>query len=484
MRTEPAASRGALRQWLSDAFASMREGLRRVPRAAWICALIACLNAVCWSVITPPFQAPDEPSHFAYVQQLAETAHPADDQGAELLPGGGNRAAGPASVGSPLAPGSPPHRHAGRTATPAARPVQPLRRTGEGGAGVASSQPPLYYALQAIPYGLGSGGTLLDRLELMRLLSALMAGLTALFVYLFLREALPGVAWAWTVGGSGVALAPLLGFMSGVVNPDAMLIAVSAADLLSPGEGVPPRPDAPAGNRARCGDRGRAAHEAQLHRAPAGDHARLDRAHAPRGADLPTHRLSLSGARGGDRREPGLRVHRRQSALESPGAGRALERHPPDERTRLGVPRGQLHLAVLPAAAPGDGPRLPGLSATRQIWFDRSVGLYGWLDTPLPVWVQNLALIPAIAIAILAVRELVAVRPTLRRRLVEVVVYAVIGAGVLVLVGGRLVPCLPLTGGYLRGGALPAAYGPSVRRRCSRLALAAPADAGGRRLAR
>ena len=93
---------------------------------------------------------------------------------------------------------------------------------------VAANQPPLYYALQTIPYWLGSGGTLLDRLELMRLLSALMAGLTALFAYLFVCEALPGVSWAWTVGGLGVALAPLLGFMSGAVNPDAMLAAVSA----------------------------------------------------------------------------------------------------------------------------------------------------------------------------------------------------------------------------------------------------------------
>ena len=34
---------------------------------------VACLNAVCWSIITPPFQVPDEPEHVAYVKQLAET---------------------------------------------------------------------------------------------------------------------------------------------------------------------------------------------------------------------------------------------------------------------------------------------------------------------------------------------------------------------------------------------------------------------------
>jgi len=47
--------------------------LRRIPTAAWVCALVAFVSAACWSFITPPFQVPDEPAHFAYVQQLAET---------------------------------------------------------------------------------------------------------------------------------------------------------------------------------------------------------------------------------------------------------------------------------------------------------------------------------------------------------------------------------------------------------------------------
>ena len=51
---------------------SRTSALRRVPSAAWVCALVAFLNAVCWSILSPPFQVPDEPAHFAYVQQLAE----------------------------------------------------------------------------------------------------------------------------------------------------------------------------------------------------------------------------------------------------------------------------------------------------------------------------------------------------------------------------------------------------------------------------
>ncbi len=47
---------------------------RRIRPAAAI-ALIAFLNAGSWALITPPFQTPDEPDHFAYAQYIAETGH-------------------------------------------------------------------------------------------------------------------------------------------------------------------------------------------------------------------------------------------------------------------------------------------------------------------------------------------------------------------------------------------------------------------------
>ena len=103
-----------------------------------------------------------------------------------------------------------------------------LSRHGTGEVGGAASGPPLYYLLQTVPYGLASAGTLLDQLQLMRLLSALFGAVAALFVFLFWGEALPSSRWAWTVGGLCAALAPLVGFISGAVNPDSMLLAVSA----------------------------------------------------------------------------------------------------------------------------------------------------------------------------------------------------------------------------------------------------------------
>jgi hypothetical protein len=46
--------------------------LRRVPRAARVCALLALLNGLAWTLIVPPFEVPDENAHYAYVQQVAE----------------------------------------------------------------------------------------------------------------------------------------------------------------------------------------------------------------------------------------------------------------------------------------------------------------------------------------------------------------------------------------------------------------------------
>ena len=50
--------------------------LRAVPRAAWLCALVALANGLAWSLIVPPFEVPDENAHYAYVAHVAETGSP------------------------------------------------------------------------------------------------------------------------------------------------------------------------------------------------------------------------------------------------------------------------------------------------------------------------------------------------------------------------------------------------------------------------
>jgi hypothetical protein len=406
--------------------------LRRIPRAAWICALIACLNAICWSLITPPFQAPDEPSHFAYAQQLAETG---------TLPTGSTDYSEEERVAIADLRAREvrfhPEEHTIATVSEQRRLeddlAQPLERAGSG-ADVAANQPPLYYALQTIPYRLGSSGSLLDRLELMRLLSALFGGVTALFVYLFVREALLGAPWAWVVGGLGVALAPLLGFMSGVINPDSMLATVSAAIFYC---------------LARGFRRGLTTRLALAIGALTciGFLTKLNFIALAPGVFLGLVALTLRRPRSSRRAAYGalagavaiaavpVCVYVLNNLLSShhPTLG-MVSAYIANARGSVFGEISYIWQSYLPRL-PGMSHDFPGLSTTRQMWFDRWVGNYGWLDTSFPPWVDRTALIPASLLTILGIRALVVLRATLRRRFVELAVYAVMGVGLLAVIG-------------------------------------------------
>jgi 4-amino-4-deoxy-L-arabinose transferase-like glycosyltransferase len=409
----------------------VRATLRRVPVEGWVCALVACLSAASWSFVTPPFQLTDEPDHFAYAQQLARSGR---------LPA----AAGPiysAEEGVALddlhflsvrqRPG------AGTISTRAEQQrlqsdltkVKRLDQTAAVTAGVAHSQPPLYYALAAIPYSLAAGGSLLDRLALMRLFSALMAGLTALFVFLFLRESLPADRWSWIVGGLGVALFPLLGFMSGGVSPEGMFYAVSAALFYC---------------LARAFRRGLTRPLALAIGAviAVGLLTKLNFVSLVPGAAVGLAVLARRGARSGDPaayRTLGLALGIALSPAVLYALVNALSHH---------ATFGQLSTTVLATSRHGSllgeisyiwqfyFPRLPGMGndfvgllTIRQVWFNGLVGLYGWLDTVFPGWVYDVALIPAGLIAAFCARTLVVERSTLRARLAELATYGLMAVG-------------------------------------------------------
>ncbi len=413
----------------------LRDGLRSVPRAAWVCALVAVVNAACWSVISPPFQVPDEPSHFAYVQRLAETGS---------LPTGPTEKFPNAEVVALNDLHYPEVRERPAFGTISTTAEQrklehdlaaPYSRTGSGNAGVAASQPPLYYALETIPYGLGSIGTILDRLALMRLLSALMGGITALFAYLFLREALPGAKWAWTVGGLGVALAPLLGIMSGAVNPDALLFAVSTALFycLARGfrQGITPRLAIAIGAVLAVGFMTKLNFLGLL---PGGilglvllcaREARTSRQNAHR-----CLRLALSVGASPILLYILVNVLSNRSAIGALGTAISFT----GKRGSILHEISYVWQFYLPRL-PGMKSYFHGFPTTRIYWFDGLVGLYGWLDTTFPAWVYNAALIPAGILAVLFVRALVISRSALRNRLTELLTYAAMSCGVLFIIG-------------------------------------------------
>jgi Predicted membrane protein (DUF2142) len=419
--------------------------VRRVPKAAWICALVACLNAACWSIVTPPFEVTDEPTQFAYTQYLAE-------HGSLPTPRAGEYSPEETFALADLHQSAilwHAENHTISSAGEQRRLQEDLaQRPGRVGEAVGGSavDPPLYYLLEVVPYELGSPGTLLDQLELMRLLSALLAGVTALFVFLFVRETLPGVPWAWTVGGLGVALAPLLGFASGAVNPDSLLFAVSAAIFYC---------------LARAFRRG------------------LSRGLAvTTGALIAIGLLTKPNFIG---LIPGLlvglialtlRVARtdRGAAIRSLAIALAIAASPAfiyvlanvlSGRAALGTVSetlaaktgrpiwGDLSFAwqlYLPRL-PGMTNYLPGVSSTRQLWFNRSVGLYGWLDTTFPNWVYTVALIPAGLLAVLAMRALAIGRARLRRHILEPIVYLLMCVGLMGLIASHAYVNLSIEGG-------------------------------------
>jgi hypothetical protein len=433
---EPAAGAGAraTRRW--------RLPRRpRLPRTAWVCALVACLNAVCWSIVTPPFEVPDEPSHFAYVKQLAETGR---------LPTSSSEAFGSEEADALEALRYEKVRLQPQNRTIASQAEQDqLERTlsssphqrGSATAGVAASQPPLYYALEAIPYSLAVKGTVLDRLALMRLTSALLAGLTAFFVFMFIREALPATPWAWSVGGLSVALAPLLGFMSGAVNPDSLLFAVSAAAFYCLARAF----------RRGLSTRGAAAIGAVT---ALGVLSKLNFAGLVPGILLGLVLLSVRAART-SRRGACLKLALGVTLALTPAALYALASAVSGHVlfALVSTPAWRVHGSLLSELdyiwqlylprLPGTVNDFPGVFTTRQLWFDGYVGLYGWLDTTFPPWVYTVALVAAAAVALLCGRCLLQRRAALRARVGELGVYAVMAVGLLVLVGSASYAVFP-----------------------------------------
>lgn len=201
----------------------------RIPRAGRVCFVIAFVNAAIWGIVVPPFQVPDEIAHFAYVQYLAQEGKPPPQgAGAQYSPQEQTaleslyfyNTIGRAQMRGILTTQEDRELRAALGTHPS--PV------GDGAASPVTNQPPLYYALEAIPYWLSPSHDILTRLFFMRLLSALMAAGTVLAVFMFMRELLPASPWTWTVGALVVAFQPMFDFIAAGVQGDNLLFLTSA----------------------------------------------------------------------------------------------------------------------------------------------------------------------------------------------------------------------------------------------------------------
>jgi 4-amino-4-deoxy-L-arabinose transferase-like glycosyltransferase len=209
--------------------AAGRRRRGRVPRPLALLLALTALLSLAWALVTAPLQGPDEPQHVAYAQHLAET---------------GNRP-------SPVAGWPPESTQLGalrfylnlgqlagdRNARPAWTEAEvarlreilaeqpPSARADGVGPNPLGKNPPVYYGLEALAYHAGGlTGDPFAQLLVMRLLNGLLLVATVAMTWLIAAE-LFGAAWVRLTAAACVALLPQLGFLSGVVNSDNLLVA-------------------------------------------------------------------------------------------------------------------------------------------------------------------------------------------------------------------------------------------------------------------
>jgi len=202
-----------------------------------LCALLVAVFVVgvAWSVVTPPWQAPDENSHFGYVQYLSETGDLPGRRANAPAFSTEQRTAAEASNADLAAAQASIKMQWDTTAYEQWRDRQDDATAGQrsdgGGPNPAASNPPLYYLLQAPIYRLGAGADIFTRLQLLRI-SSLLWMLVAVACTWFLAAELFGRQPVLQLAAAGVVgLAPMMLFVSASVNPDAMLFAMWALVL-------------------------------------------------------------------------------------------------------------------------------------------------------------------------------------------------------------------------------------------------------------
>lgn len=428
----------------------------RLPTAAWACFAVALLNGIAWGLIIPLFQTPDEPGHVAYVQYVAETGKPPTGRSGVSHFSDEQRSLLDVLLWKQIqrrkdnrVPGTATYRRNLERDVDAG-----LDRVGGGGYTTDTNNPPLYYFGAAAVYHLSPSSALPDRVHLLRLFSALLAAVTVLFVFLFVRELLPSTPWAWTIGALAVAFQPMFGFTSSGVTSDTVLYAASAGIFylfaLAFRRGLTVPRGAAIGALAMIGLLSKTT---MLGLAPGIGFGLLvlvlrtdgdGRRRAIRGA---LAALAIAAV-------PAVIYVALNSTVWDRGLWFGREGLPPVKD--IPVPGS--------GSAPGSGgatqtesanllegisymwqfylPRLPFMESyfsqyqLRNLWFDGFIGEFGWLEFGFPQWVYHWALGLAFALLALVGRQLVSLRDVLRSRLWELITYLGLMFGVLVLTAG------------------------------------------------
>ena len=212
---------------------ALARGERTRHAAVWVFA-IAALNFACWALITPPFQAPDEVDHFAYVQSLVERGETPVNNAAIPRYRWANAESLALEVTAFMTDHEVNDTRMPGTSLALARYHQlyeqqhPPANDG-GGYSTSAAHGPLYYLALSPGYLVAQHDSAFSQLTWMRLTSALLGALAALFAFLLARELAPRRPWLGVLAALIVVYEPMYGFISGAVNNDVGVNAAAAA---------------------------------------------------------------------------------------------------------------------------------------------------------------------------------------------------------------------------------------------------------------
>lgn len=198
--------------------------MKRVPKPLLLILAVVALFNVAWALTTPALQAPDETSHWSYVQTLGELNRLPGDPSRPVNSTELNKAGVQTNVQPVIfwlfadPEWSKPHEEAWE------REQAAYDRTDTGGENPAWTYPPLYYVYEAAAYKAAKDGDFFTRLGVMRLWSSLWLLLNALAAWLLAGELFRRRS-AQVVAAATVGLWPMLSSISASINPDAALYA-------------------------------------------------------------------------------------------------------------------------------------------------------------------------------------------------------------------------------------------------------------------
>lgn len=218
----------------------LRTNLRAVPVPLWLLLAVTLVLSSAWLVVMPPFQGPDENSHFSYTQRMVETRSIPWFITGDPPPDGKPSSSSELGVAEHESGEQALAGNIGSRANWTELDEQLWREQNSGLSGGAKADggftsamryPPLYYFYTAVPYAALSEASIFDRLFAMRLLGIPLALGTVVFAWLIAGEVFRRRRWLQVTAAGVVALNPQLLHLATVANPDILLAFLGSAVL-------------------------------------------------------------------------------------------------------------------------------------------------------------------------------------------------------------------------------------------------------------